>query len=110
MQDRIQDNGYYSEKKVTTIIPLSYVRYSSDVSSNSPEKTSSPKHNTNYKCAEESCTKAFAEQYQFDAHMKVHMHRSCYVCGKQFQRKQHADVHLINVHGLTKEDLATLGR
>ena len=42
--------------------------------------------------------------------MKLHMHRSCHMCGKQFKRKQNADIHLMGVHGLTKEDLATLGR
>ena len=47
---------------------------------------------------------------QFDAHMKLHMHRSCHMCGKQFKRKQNADIHLMGVHGLTKEDLASLGR
>ena len=88
------------------------------------------KHSTNYKCAKEGCEKTFAKQYQvnkqvlrkrhvdisahlllqFDAHMKLHMHRSCHMCGKQFKRKQNADIHLMGVHGLTKEDLATLGR
>ena len=48
--------------------------------------------------------------FQFDAHMKLHMHRSCHMCGKQFKRKQNADIHLMGVHGLTKDDLATLGR
>ena len=48
--------------------------------------------------------------FQFDAHMKLHMHRSCHMCGKEFKRKQNADIHLMGVHGLTKEDLATLGR
>ena len=38
------------------------------------------------------------------------MHRSCHMCGKQFKRKQNADIHLMGVHGLTKDDLATLGR
>ena len=42
--------------------------------------------------------------------MKLHMHRSCHMCGKQFKRKQNADIHLMGVHGLTKDDLATLGR
>ena len=95
------------------------------------------KHSTNYKCAKEGCDKTFAKQYQvshnhllslwakytilvsktsdpfplqFDAHMKLHMHRSCHMCGKQFKRKQNADIHLMGVHGLTKDDLATLGR
>merc|ERR1719336_331915 len=68
------------------------------------------KHSTNFKCPKEGCEKTFAKQYQFDAHMKLHMHRSCHMCGKQFKRKQNADIHLMGVHGLTKEDLATLGR
>ena len=29
---------------------------------------------------------------------------------QEFKRKQNADIHLMGVHGLTKEDLATLGR
>ena len=37
--------------------------------------------------------------------MKLHMHRSCHMCGKEFKRKQNADIHLMGVHGLTKEDL-----
>jgi len=68
------------------------------------------KHSTNFKCTKEGCEKTFAKQYQFDAHMKLHMHRSCHMCGKEFKRKQNADIHLMGVHGLTKEDLATLGR
>ena len=31
---------------------------------------------------QEGCEKTFAKQYQFDAHMKLHMHRSCHMCGK----------------------------
>ena len=90
---------------------------------------------------------SFVTFAQFDAHMKLHMHRSCHMCGKQFKRKQvgarlkiiiikkmkrvqvkeniilerqlsnltfillqNADIHLMGVHGLTKEDLTTLGR
>ena len=61
------------------------------------------KHSTNFKCTkvgaeqllmlhkavfddfcatQEGCEKTFAKQYQFDAHMKLHMHRSCHMCGK----------------------------
>ena len=68
------------------------------------------KHSTNYKCLKEGCERTFAKQYQLDAHTKLHIHRSCHWCGKQFKRKQNADVHLMGVHGLTKEDLITLGR
>jgi len=68
------------------------------------------KHSTNYKCTKEGCDKTFAKQYQFDAHVKLHTHRSCHICEKQFKRKQNADIHLMGVHGLTKEDLAELGR
>ena len=55
-------------------------------------------------------TERVKDIFQFDAHMKLHMHRSCHMCGKQFKRKQNADIHLMGVHGLTKDDLATLGR
>ena len=44
------------------------------------------------------------------AHMKPNMHRSCHICGKQFKRKQNADIHLMGVHKLTKKDLVKLGR
>jgi hypothetical protein len=36
--------------------------------------------------------------------------RECHLCGKKFQRKQNADIHLLGVHNLTKDDLASLGR
>jgi len=68
------------------------------------------KHSTNFKCEKEGCNKTFAKQYQFDAHMKLHNHRHCHLCGKDFKRKQNADIHLMGVHGLTKEDLEALGR
>jgi len=68
------------------------------------------KHSTNFKCDKEGCDKTFAKKYQFDAHMKLHSHRHCHLCGKDFKRKQNADIHLMGVHGLTKEDLQELGR
>ena len=42
--------------------------------------------------------------------MEIHRLRECHLCGKKFQRKQNADIHLLGVHNLTKDDLAKLGR
>ena len=36
--------------------------------------------------------------------------RECHLCNKKFQRKQNADIHLLGVHKLTKEDLISLNR
>ena len=36
--------------------------------------------------------------------------RECHLCSKKFQRKQNADIHLLGVHNLTKEDLVKLNR
>eukprot|EP00088_Acartia_fossae_P007779 TRINITY_DN13649_c0_g1_i1.p1 TRINITY_DN13649_c0_g1~~TRINITY_DN13649_c0_g1_i1.p1 ORF type:complete len:359 (-),score=60.81 TRINITY_DN13649_c0_g1_i1:215-1240(-) len=68
------------------------------------------KHSTNFKCDKEGCGKTFAKQYQYDAHMKLHAHRHCELCGKDFKRKQNADIHLMGVHGYTKEMLTAQGR
>ena len=65
-------------------------------------------HSTNHKCPK--CDKCFKEKAQLDAHLEIHRLRECHLCGKKFQRKQNADIHLLGVHGLTKEDLAKLGR
>ncbi len=45
-----------------------------------------------------------------EAHVQIHRLRECHLCGKRFQRKQNADIHLLGVHNLTKDDLAKLGR
>jgi len=62
------------------------------------------KHSTNFKCEKKNCGKTFAKEYQFKAHMKLHNHRHCHLCDKDFKRKQNADIHLMGVHGLTKDD------
>lgn len=67
-------------------------------------------HSTNYKCPREDCGKCFKEKAQLDAHVQIHRLRECHLCGKRFQRKQNADIHLLGVHHLTKDDLAKLGR
>ena len=36
--------------------------------------------------------------------------RECHLCGRKFQRKQNADIHLMGVHHLRTEDLEKLGR
>ncbi len=67
-------------------------------------------HSTNYKCSRPNCGRYFKEKTQLDAHEEIHRLRECHLCLKQFRRKQNADIHLLGVHGLTKDDLATLGR
>lgn len=67
-------------------------------------------HSTNYKCPRPECGKYFKEKAQLDNHVEIHRLRECHVCGKKFQRKQNADIHLLGVHGMTKDDLAALGR
>ena len=67
-------------------------------------------HSSNYKCDREGCERAFKSKYQLDAHIQQHKNRECHLCGRTFQRKQNADVHLMGVHELKKEDLEKLGR
>jgi len=67
-------------------------------------------HSTNFKCPREECGKCFKEKSQLDAHVEIHRLRECHICGRKFQRKQNADIHLLGVHNLTKEDLEALGR
>jgi hypothetical protein len=45
-----------------------------------------------------------------EAHVEVHRLRECHICGKQFRRKQNADIHLLGVHQMSKDDLEKLGR
>lgn len=67
-------------------------------------------HSTNFKCPREECGKCFKEKFQLDAHVEIHRLRECHLCGKKFQRKQNADIHLLGVHALTVADLSKLGR
>ena len=67
-------------------------------------------HSQNYKCSREECGRFFKEKSQLDAHEETHRMRECHLCGRKFQRKQNADIHLMGVHHLTTEDLEKLGR
>ena len=67
-------------------------------------------HSQNYKCSREDCGRFFKEKSQLDAHEETHRMRECHLCGRKFQRKQNADIHLMGVHHLTTEDLEKLGR
>eukprot|EP00095_Tigriopus_kingsejongensis_P003311 snap_masked-scaffold355_size198070-processed-gene-0.17 protein:Tk03311 transcript:snap_masked-scaffold355_size198070-processed-gene-0.17-mRNA-1 annotation:"zinc finger and scan domain-containing protein 2" len=67
-------------------------------------------HSTNYKCPRDDCGKCFKEKFQLEAHVEIHRLRECHLCGKKFQRKQNADIHLLGVHALSVGDLSKLGR
>ena len=67
-------------------------------------------HSQNYKCSREECGRFFKEKSQLDAHEETHRMRECHLCGRKFQRKQNADIHLMGVHHLKTEDLEKLGR
>ena len=67
-------------------------------------------HSQNYKCSREDCGRFFKEKSQLDAHEETHRMRECHLCGRKFQRKQNADIHLMGVHHLKTEDLEKLGR
>jgi uncharacterized C2H2 Zn-finger protein len=67
-------------------------------------------HSQNYKCSRGDCGRYFKEKSQLDAHEETHRMRECHLCGRKFQRKQNADIHLMGVHHLKTEDLEKLGR
>ena len=67
-------------------------------------------HSQNFKCSRTECGRFFKEKSQLEAHEETHRMRECHLCGRKFQRKQNADIHLMGVHHLKTEDLEKLGR
>ena len=67
-------------------------------------------HSQNFKCSRPECGRFFKEKSQLEAHEETHRMRECHLCGRKFQRKQNADIHLMGVHHLKTEDLEKLGR
>ena len=67
-------------------------------------------HSQNFKCSRTECGRFFKEKVQLEAHEETHRMRECHLCGRKFQRKQNADIHLMGVHHLKTDDLERLGR